>query len=646
MLAISLIIFVFFDIGWTFSPRQNRLFSPRNSLNRRIESPHSDLRKATFQSSSKPLTSSTATNVIYQKIIRPSPSLPDILFLGYLVEYLESRFKLPDRLPMIYKSHPCIEGSHCILAWDSPLSPASEATRMEVEVIGIYTDDKSESMKQGRSVPNMAMVVVQKSKSQAVIPPMMQNLFADSEKRILKALDRGLEDFIAGKIKFDDDKRKHTDVPPNVKTLKEAMEAELLDEIPFHPQKDARDAVMDTLAIAEDTTTESDAVAYKSSSRSPITSVARDAAMATMNVKAEKAGSPTPPVEVEDFAVKAARAAMQKLKSQPNEDFAVAAAKKIAASRQSKQKKQPKQERKIDDDEEEEKNNDDDDDEMQASPLQMKGDFKVDDYMGSARAFRTTVFRPTDRVRKGTKKTGNPTQEKTDKSLKMKEAPEISLENATVGHSAPSQVAKREIDKRSKAVLDSAKNRKINLKIVDQEKEDITAEEAISPSKENLTNETTSEFGTGDKNTAMKNMPSREQLEKDIVKAAQEVMSELASEGKDMTPEELLQDVLKFDEEEAQKSAPGSGFVSGAFEKAKELLQERRQKRDARLKEKAEKESATSEIGAATKGEVDRIWFHVWIINLWTRKYIEYGILSWTINFFSWRPVDSNLEFG
>ena len=93
-----------------------------------------------------------------QKVVRPFQGLPDILFLGYLVEYLEQHFRLPsDRLSMVYETEymedndEVIESNdskssnnnsnRCLLAWDSPLSPSSSATRMELEVVGVYTND-------------------------------------------------------------------------------------------------------------------------------------------------------------------------------------------------------------------------------------------------------------------------------------------------------------------------------------------------------------------------------------------------------------------------------------------------------------------------------------------------------------------------
>ena len=40
--------------------------------------------------STKPHKTTSTTEVMYQKVIRPNKALPDLLFLGYLVEYLES----------------------------------------------------------------------------------------------------------------------------------------------------------------------------------------------------------------------------------------------------------------------------------------------------------------------------------------------------------------------------------------------------------------------------------------------------------------------------------------------------------------------------------------------------------------------------
>ncbi|MGK3747192.1 MAG: hypothetical protein ACI90V_014056, partial [Bacillariaceae sp.] len=244
-------------------------------------------RMTTIDSQSTTTTTNNSTNsnnnigddakqkVIFQKVIRPTKDLPDILFLGYLVEYLEIYFELPSNLAMTYEKLPINDDDNrCILAWDSPLSTSSEATRMEVEVIGIYTDNNknkdknkdkyndnnNETATTPSSVPNMAMVVVRKSndiKTQNMIPPMMKGLFDDSEKRIVQALDRGLDDFVSGRIKFDmdndraeqrttqqqqddDDDDDDTVIPPNVKTAEEAIDAELVDDYPDKSKESQR----------------------------------------------------------------------------------------------------------------------------------------------------------------------------------------------------------------------------------------------------------------------------------------------------------------------------------------------------------------------------------------------------------------------
>ena len=69
----------------------------------------------------------------------------------------------------------------------------------------------------------------------------------------------------------------------------------------------------------------------------------------------------------------------------------------------------------------------------------------------------------------------------------------------------------------------------------------------------------------------------------EVIRSAQEALNEIAELGKDLTPEELLEDVMNFERDTEKANAEGQGFVSGAFEKAKELLRERSQQREARV---------------------------------------------------------------
>lgn len=448
------------------------------------------------------------TKVLYQKVVRPSANLPDILFLGYLVEYLESHFKLPNNLSMVYEPLPCTEESRSILAFDSPLSPNAEATRMEVEVVGIYTDKKEET-KSANSVPNMAMVVVKKAKSPtAAIPPMMENLFKDSEKKIIKSLDRGLEDFIAGKIRFQDEGKQERK-PQNVKNAQEAIDAEIVDAIPTPKASKvaAEDIVFETIATSDDDNAQKAAAAAVAA-----------AAMDTMKVKAtpvKKSKDDSSKPKGQDFAVEAAKKMVTQKKSKATkgetskgEDFAVAAARKAAAKLKTNKKakngkRKPTKVKVV---------------QQETKPLTPEQSFKVPDYMGEARSFRTTISRPKDRVKRKQSKAHDTKKTKAPKgSTKAKPAPSL-------------ETTKAETKPKSKVPT-----------------------------------------------------PSREQIERDIMKAAEQVMDEITEDSEDMTAEQLLQEVLKFDEKETKENAPGSGFVSGAFEKAKELMQERYQQRQDRL---------------------------------------------------------------
>jgi hypothetical protein len=184
--------------------------------------------------------------------------------------------------------------------------------------------------------PSMAMVVVKDPNSGCVetVPPVLQNLFADSEKRILKALDRGLEDFVAGKVKF-------TSARPDPQTeetqsAQEAMLAEIMDEDDeMNESKAGRSLpndVMDADIVVKTEKKEEQARAKKDDAS---LSARREAALKSMNQNTATDG-----VKVEeeiqgkglDFAVQAAKRAAAKRQTN-KEDFAVAAAaKKVAAS--------------------------------------------------------------------------------------------------------------------------------------------------------------------------------------------------------------------------------------------------------------------------------------------------------------------------
>ena len=597
-------------------------------------------------SSSSPKSSSTSsstmTDVIYQRVIRPSSDsngIPDMLFLGYLVEYLESHFKLPSQeLPMIYETKMPEEGEkNFVLAWDSPLSPSSEATRMEVEVVGIFTDKKAKKTNSkgfgkpsqspsSPSVPSMAMVVVKKSKSKSLssLPPMMKNLFDDSEKKITKALDLGLNKFVAGKIKFDssgsvnNSKTSQDHRPPNVKTFEEALqveeeatlEAEMVDAPPAiaydasdnrgNQNGQKKDIILDAQIVEDD---EKPSTPQNKNKR-------KEREVKESNV------SPQPPAPVdenEDFAVAAARrvqlakkkkkrtmATTTTTKSQKvsdDEEYAIAAARKISLKVKNMSKKKkgtipPKsttatttkngrargtsstttasqqQSRTIE--------------EVQEQPMEVPKNFQASDFMGDERAFKQTISRPSDYLqRRKKKKTNTVSVGRSTSETKPKKKNQVVIEASTTKNENVKLTSSPKLkdDESTKNKMKSQKemadmkkriekeHNKLNLKIVSDENDDGQEPEMSESSKEGES----------------KSTPSRNDMEIEVMKAAEKVMDEIAEKGEDMTAEELLKDVLKFGEEKKKEEAPGSGFVSGAFEKANELMRERHAQRQRRL---------------------------------------------------------------
>lgn len=583
--------------------------------------------------------------VLFQKVVRPTQDMPDVMFLGYLIEYLERHFELPSDLPMIYENmivnddaNDNSEQQHnedrYTLAWDSPLSPSADATRMEVEVVGIYTDDNKKnnddsSTSPSPSVPNMAMVVVRRpniennDNKQKAVPAMMKGLFDDSEKRIIKALDRGLDDFVAGKIRFEmnDDlaeERTRGDIPSsppaNVKTAQEAIDAELVDDYPS-ALKDGfnriapEDVVFDAYATTD--TGENNNDKTKTNSEGPSSnptkekkqrtkqeiSDAKARAMATMqkpaeetrnkkksdvptsndnktaagvgfgvdaakkvgNRKKNKAKNIAAPNDsaagTVDYAVEAARkaAALREQKqsssstttttTEPKEDFAVATARKMAASAAKKgndnKKSGSKKVRGATPDATKEP-------QMTTGPSMppIPDGWKPKDYFQDQRVFSGTISRPKTAAKK-TKRTV-----KTATKAPPKRASTVAAKTDS---------------------MEEIGNRKLNAKIIN--KGDSDDDSSIT---DPLLEQTTS----SDTNT-----PSKEDIEAEIMKAAKTALDEIEGENSEMTAEEMLKDVLKFDEEQKKEEQPGSGFVSGAFEKAKELMKDRHRQIQERKKQ-------------------------------------------------------------
>jgi hypothetical protein len=664
-------------------------------------------RMTTIDSQSTTTTTNNSTNsnnnigddakqkVIFQKVIRPTKDLPDILFLGYLVEYLEIYFELPSNLAMTYEKLPINDDDNrCILAWDSPLSTSSEATRMEVEVIGIYTDNNKNKDKNNdnnnetattpSSVPNMAMVVVRKSndiKTQKMIPPMMKGLFDDSEKRIVQALDRGLDDFVSGRIKFDmdndraeqrttqqqqddDDDDDDTVIPPNVKTAEEAIDAELVDDYPDKSKEsqrsDPEDVVFDAYATTDNiyeedskndekkkinklnidnsnTEADDDNTPPKKERKSKIEiAEAKARAMATMQKPADaginnkQSTSSKPSVSsviknsIEnnsnvDFAVVAARRAAELREKKkkmltvggPKEDSVVTAARRkildaaksrIAEHTENSSSSSTKgRTAKVKGKHIRGMSNDDERRTRETEPKTTEGQskqipegWKPKDHFKDQRLFSATISQPPKTSSKVATKRRVTTATKNEQKSIM--SPPPSTPTTTSSSVKSEERPAKESKSISDAILDESirGKRNLNIKVVDGSGPDADVDPFIEQARREIDiSKMTEEF---DESTTSKK-PSENEIEMEVMKAAKTAMDDIADQGLDMTPEEMLKDILQFDEDKKKEEEPGSGFVSGAFEKAKELMKDRhkqiqeRKQQQVGFKEVEKKES-------------------------------------------------------
>jgi hypothetical protein len=514
--------------------------------------------------------------VIYQKVIRPPPGdIPDVLFLSYLIEYLENYYKLPTNLPMVYETHgedqdqdqdPNTTGSNrCLFAWDSPLSPSSEATRMEVEVVGIYTNNnkkkkKDTNQQQTRTVPNMAMVVVRKSNidkmNAATIPPMMSNLFTTSEKLIVQSLDRGLDDFMNGKINIklqlddndddddddDDDTRLKSTAPStNYQSVQQVLDAEIVPDDVDVDDDDEDDAMNDGSIKSKHNIKELAAAAAAATTTTLDMAARRERAMATMKVPADisttKNNTKNSKLDASDDVkgdvpaqLKQNNTKVTKPTATTNEnieDYAVAAARLASKLRKQSQSN------------------------IQKQPLKKEEDYAV----AAARKVAATSTK--------TKNDNSKQQHDHDHNHNISTEPVNDV--AVVDMKNYAQESKSEFVEAS-----IIEKRNLNVRLVDEkESEDpgIPMAGDVNKKKEELQEAATT---------------TQDEIEMKNFKQASKVLDDLASQGTDMSPEDLLRDILKFDEEQKKEEQPGTGFVSGAFEKAKELLQDRNQQQQTK----------------------------------------------------------------
>eukprot|EP00581_Thalassiosira_minuscula_P007957 CAMPEP_0183711682 /NCGR_PEP_ID=MMETSP0737-20130205/7131_1 /TAXON_ID=385413 /ORGANISM="Thalassiosira miniscula, Strain CCMP1093" /LENGTH=1153 /DNA_ID=CAMNT_0025940249 /DNA_START=252 /DNA_END=3713 /DNA_ORIENTATION=- len=496
-------------------------------------------------------------NVLYQKVLR-APKSSSQTFLLDLVSYLQCVFQLPNDLPMPYEMTVPEDDdggyepsdNRAILIIDSPLSSDPCDACLEVEVIGIFPDDTD--MQAG---PAMAMVALKKRKSPnsadgAGGGGVAQGLFAASEKRIVHSLDRGLQDLEEGRVS----------VPQS--SVSTDSESAVLND--FEHEDDGVDAALkrigykNSIDAAKTSVKEQGNEQTMKTPNEPISierdglgNVIIDSVAKPETKKAEKAKKsqkiekPTdrtispppqkpmtesPPKETpqdhgEDYAIKMAREQAKALMttvtagsatssaegtvaiSGGEGDFAIMAAKRAAAASRSKRK------------------------------APMKGASKPGD----------ASMIPTPKVQKG--------------KVQDLSNDEMFLKLQKIANGAKKSAWSSTISK--KGDLNRAKKPSVT----------VAKSKSKSPKKT-----------LKDQQAIMPNEKSEDEIRDDIMKIAQEnkevqeqlraatEMMPIEKEGEEgLSPEELLEQVLKFGEEKEKEEKPGRGFVDGVFEKAREL---------------------------------------------------------------------------
>lgn len=530
--------------------------------------------------SSKPTSN---TLVVYQKVVK-SPTdgsgNANPLFLGYLVEYLQETFELPDRMSMVYESVYSRGGDagtsrnkeKFIQSWDSPMSPASEATRLDLEVVAIYKDGEEKSR-----YPSMAMVAVKKAATaggSGMPSPMMQNLFDHSERQILNALDRGLDDFMAGRLLMDDNTATAEDRKGCFKAAQDALIEEMLEEAadshPSVPKEEEQDKPFNLNSRVVD-------VEFSKVEEVSKSTICKRAS-GQKEMISKKKGRAKPVEAGNDFAIEAARVAAKnraQREKQGSLDFAVAAAKKIA-------KENPEMKVVAKKSVEEEPKTQISKAKTVTKLVPRVAPTAVTESVRNP--FRTTFSTPEMFAAKQNKK-ARAISAKTgfqDKHRLTKTSDVASKTGFAPMKEGTTSRAVEEITKK-------APKRKLNLTVRDKNGKVLpkSKDQGVSRKMATATNDEGS-TDSSDKKQKKRTTKTKDIIDgrnaqptdEEIMKMAQKVIAEIAEQGIDMSAEEMLQDVLKFGEKQYQENRLGSGFVSGAFAKAKELLREQKSLRE------------------------------------------------------------------
>jgi hypothetical protein len=491
--------------------------------------------------------------VIYQKVIRRNPK--NQMFLPSLIDYIQTQFEVPKDLPMIYTSTvPDSKGDgdnssdgYSILELDSPLSRNSDLTRMEIEVVGIYTDKDNEG---GSNMPSMAMVVVKKMNLSETGDLMMKRMFDDSESKIVKVLDSGLDDFIDGKIQVG------VGGSGSANGVEMATgEWSALDSLDDYEGFNEGDGIMEDLMVASTGKRTKNIKAEDGIVDAVVTNIEPEESTGDQIPPTSTVEKPTETKspEVEDFAVQAAKIAAAKREKSLKEkeivtggDFAVESA-KVAAKARGLKKQKPKKKKEV----------------PPQTPAKMSDAVLSKEVrQGDSMELPTTGVSP---MLKNLGKKG-----KSSFQVKISTPDKFTKRNKVfdkaIANAQKDQHTKDELKRQRKVNLVNDSSVDASSLSEDERQKDldsilfrgVSTQEAKSP-------EVNIEDG--------KITKSDEEIEQDVLKAAMNIMpGSVGDESeKGMTAEELLKDILKFGDEQEKEELDGSGFVKGAFSKAKEI---------------------------------------------------------------------------
>ena len=494
--------------------------------------------------------------ILFQKVVRAPTKTQSTIFLPSLIEYIQHQFELPKQLPMIYESNiPQDIGEddkYSILEWNSELSSNPDETRMEVEIVGIYTeqDEINKAL-----TPSMAMVVVKKMNVDSAIDVMMKRMFDDSEQKIVKALENGLDDFIDGKIDLKGKSVLNNGIEMDMGDWKpldtmedfEGMEdASLEDLLVASSGKSVMD--VDALDVVDDTKKNDDGKGKQN--------------VIDAEISIEKDAEP-------DFAVQAAKAAAARRKEQAKQvssggDFAVQAAKAVAKKLKKKVKRKKAVKTRV------KKETSTTEVKRTTAPVssQAMSDMPQGVSMGEPMPMELPTIGRSPMLDNLSKRKGS-------------QSFQVKISNSET-FKKRDKAFEKTIHRKMKAEKDKDIKERKTLNIVKDESVDASnmSEEEHQKSLDDLMMKQLQTSDEAEASPTIENgkiTKTDAEIERDILKAAMDIMPGTITDepsDDDMSAEELLKSILKFGDEKEKGEADGSGFVNGAFSKAKELSQQ------------------------------------------------------------------------